>query len=1094
MYTLVRPRRERLAAPELDPFQQAVVDHPGGPLLVLAGPGTGKTTTLVESVVDRIERRGVTPDRVLVLTFSRKAAADLRSRIAARQGRSVVTPMVLTFHAFCYALVRRFADTDPLAPPLRLLTAPEQDFRIRETLAGSRETRRVSWPDSLDRAFGTRAFATEVRSVVAKARQLGMDPDDIIAAGMEADRPEWVAVGEFFEEYLDVLDAEQVIDYAELVHRSRILLADPEIAQRLRTEIDEVFVDEYQDTDPSQVRLLQVVAGEGRNLVVVGDPDQSVYAFRGAEVRGIGEFSDRFRTADGAPAPVLALGETRRFGQALLAASRRIAERIALPGSVPASIRTTFRSPRSAPGLPYGRVDAFTYDSAGAEADQIAELLRAAHLRDGVAWDAMAVLVRSGRAMIPALSRALSAAGVPVEVAGDEIPLSIDPAVSPLLLGLQVAARGRSIDPDDAQVLLTSPLGGLDAMAVRRLGRALRRAEREELAGTALPRPSGQLIADALRHPELIAELLAEADRPELRGAAALAALLQRCERTVADGGTAEEALWVLWSGTRWPERLREQAAVGGESGRRANRDLDAICALFDIAHRSEEVSGLRGVAGFLAEVEGQQIPADTLGEADLRGSAVRLLTAHRAKGLEWDLVVVAGVQEGVWPDIRRRGSLLEPDRLGPHGLTEIEPTASRIAEERRLFYVACTRARRRLVVTAVAGTEGEGDQPSRFLTELGARVVPVAGRPRRPLTLTALVAELRRTCADPESPPALRDEAAGRLARLADTTDELGRPLVPTADPVRWWGMRDLTDASVAVTAAEDPVALSGSQLAGLLSCPRQWFLSRKGQADPARNTAATFGSVIHVLADHGARSDVPANELAAHLEQVWDQLSFDANWLSSVERAEAEAALDRFASWQAARPEMELLGTEVRFKVLIDLGADQVLLTGSADRVERDPQGRIRIVDFKTSRSAPQPADVAVQDQMGVYQLAVLAGAFDDLAGPGARPAGAELVYLRLGDAPTSRGGGGLLPKSFHQASLDDVPFPTDDPDDGPDRSDLPDGLDLQPTWVHRRLAVAAHLVRRERFVARIGPGCRYCPFAASCPAQPAGRQVVR
>ncbi len=1092
MYTLVRPPRERLTAPELDPFQRAVVDHPGGPLLVLAGPGTGKTTTLVESVVDRVENRGVTPDRVLVLTFSRKAAADLRTRIAARQGRSVVTPMVLTFHAFCYALVRRFADTDPLAPPLRLLTAPEQEFRIRETLAGSRETRRVSWPDSLERAFGTRAFASEVRSVVAKARQLGMDPEDIIAAGTEAGRPEWVAVGEFFEEYLDVLDAEQVVDYAELVHRSRILLADPEIAQRLRGEIDEVFVDEYQDTDPAQVRLLQVIAGGGRNLVVVGDPDQSVYAFRGAEVRGILEFADRFRTTGGAPAPVLALGETRRFGRALLAASRRIATRLALPGSLPAEIRDTFRSPHSAPGLPYGRVEAYTYDSAGAEADQIAELLRAAHLRDGVAWDAMAVLVRSGRAMIPALSRALSAAGVPVEVAGDEIPLAIDPAVSPLLLGLQVAARGRSIDPDDAQVLLTSPLGGLDAMAVRRLGRGLRRAERAELAGTALPRPSGQLIATALRHPELIAELGADGDRPELRGAAALAGLLQRCERRIADGGTAEEALWVLWSGTRWPERLREQAAVGGESGRRANRDLDAICALFDIAHRSEEVSGLRGVTGFLAEVEGQQIPADTLGEADLRGSAVRLLTAHRAKGLEWDVVVVAGVQEGAWPDIRRRGSLLEPDRLGPHGLTEIEPTASRIAEERRLFYVACTRARRRLVVTAVAGTEGEGDQPSRFLTELGARVVPVAGRPRRPLTLAALVAELRRTCADPESPPALREEAAARLARLADSVDEHGRPLVPMADPVRWWGMRELSDADEAVSAPDQPIALSGSQLAGLLGCPRQWFLSRKGQADPARNTAATFGSVIHVLADHGARSGVPAAELATHLEQVWDQLTFDANWLSSVERAEAEAALDRFATWQAARPGMELLGTEVRFRVLVDLGSDRVLLTGSADRVERDPQGRIRIVDFKTSRSAPQSADVAVQDQMGVYQLAVLAGAFDELAGPGARPAGAELVYLRLPDAPA--GAGGLLPKSFHQASLDDVPFPTDDPDDGPDLSDLPADLDLQPTWVHRRLAVAAHLVRRERFVARVGPGCRYCPFAASCPARAAGRQVVR
>ena len=217
-----------------------------------------------------------------------------------------------------------------------------------------------------------------------------------------------------------------------------------------------------------------------------------------------------------------------------------------------------------------------------------------------------------------------------------------------------------------------------------------------------------------------------------------------------------------------------------------------------------------------------------------------------------------------------------------------------------------------------------------------------------------------------------------------------------------------------------------------------------------------------------------------------MWDQLSFDANWLSSVERAEAEAALDRFATWQAARPEMELLGTEVRFRVLVDLGSDRVQLTGSADRVERDPQGRIRIVDFKTSRAAPQSADVAVQDQMGVYQLAVLAGAFDELAGPGARPAGAELVYLRLPDAPSGRR---LLPKSFHQASLDDVPYPTDDPDDGPDPSDLPTDLDLQPTWVHRRLAVAAHLVRRERFVARTRPRLSVLPVRGQLPGPTRG-----
>jgi superfamily I DNA/RNA helicase len=156
-------------------------------LLVLAGPGTGKTTTLVECVVDRIERRGATPDSILVLTFSRKAAADLRARIAGRLGRTTVTPMAMTFHAFCYALVRRFGDeadaqSNGFGAPLRLLTGPEQEFRVRETLQGSLETQRAQWPESLARAFPTRAFASEVRAVLAKARQLGMDPDDVVAA------------------------------------------------------------------------------------------------------------------------------------------------------------------------------------------------------------------------------------------------------------------------------------------------------------------------------------------------------------------------------------------------------------------------------------------------------------------------------------------------------------------------------------------------------------------------------------------------------------------------------------------------------------------------------------------------------------------------------------------------------------------------------------------------------------------------------------------------------------------------------------------------------------------------------------------------
>jgi superfamily I DNA/RNA helicase/RecB family exonuclease len=1079
MYRLIRTAERRSEPPPLDESQRAVVAHSGGPLLVLAGPGTGKTTTLVESVVDRIERRATPPNRVLVLTFSRKAAADLRTRITARLGRTVTTPAAMTFHAFCYALVRRFAPVVDTAAPIRLLTGPEQEFRVRETLQGSRETKRADWPESVSRAFPTRAFAAEVRATLAKARQLGMDPDDVVAAGRAAGRPEWVAVGEFFDEYLDVMDAEGVLDYAELVHRSRIMLADPDTIGLLRREIDCVFVDEYQDTDPAQVRLLAAVAGNGRDVVVVGDPDQSIYAFRGAEARGILDFPSLFRTKDGEPAPVLALGVTRRFGANLLAASRNLADRLALSRPMPPEVLSTFRNPSVAPGLPRGAVEIYTCASAGAEAEHIAEMLRSARLRDGLPWKQMAVLVRSGRLTIPTLSRALVAAGVPVEVAGDEIPLLAEQAVRPLLLALRVATRGGSVSPDEAHALLTSPLGGLDSMGVRRLGRTLRHAERAELAGTGLPRPSSELVAAALRDPELLADCPASQDQLAARQ---LASQLHRCQKLISDGGTAEEALWVLWEGSDWPERLRREAAFGGDTGRRANRDLDAVCALFEVAQRSEEVAGLRGVTGFLAEIEGQQIPADTLREAETRGTGVRVLTAHRAKGLEWDLVVVAGVQEGVWPDLRRRGSLLEPDRLSRRGLSELVPTAARIAEERRLFYVACTRARRRLVVTAVAGTEGEADQPSRFLSELGAPIAMLPGRPRRPLSIAALIGELRAVSTDPDTSSALREQAALRLARLADAADPSGRPLAGAATPTRWWGMAALSDGSAAVVAPEAPVHLSGSQLANVLACPRQWFLGRKAQGESVRSSAATFGSVVHVLAEHGSRPDVDLAALTGHLESVWDQIDFDAKWLSAVERVEAEAALERFVAWQQSRSDRELLGTEVQFSCDIDLESDRVRLTGTADRIEREPDGRIRIIDFKTGRVPPSANEIALHDQLGVYQLAVAHGAFADVAGEAARPGGAELVYLRLSDGSAT-----TYPRVFAQASLDDVPFPGS-------QAATEQVSPAQPTWVHRRLAEAADIIRTERFDARIGPACRYCRFSDSCPAQRSGEQVVR
>lgn len=240
-------------------------------------------------------------------------------------------------------------------------------------------------------------------------------------------------------------------------------------------------------------------------------------------------------------------------------------------------------------------------------------------------------------------------------------------------------------------------------------------------------------------------------------------------------GASAEDLLWTLWSGTSWPHRLRRSVEAGGGAARRAHRDLDSICALFDVAVRAGERREHLAVAPFLEGLVQQEIPADTLADRGARGAAVRLLTAHRSKGLEWRLVVAAHVQAEGWPDLRRRSTLLQADRIGPSsagGLvgSVVPPLTARelLMEERRLFYVACTRARERLVVTAVRSSDDEGEQPSRFLDELGSTVEHVVGRPPRPLSLDGLVAELRRTLADPASDPGLREAAARRLARLS--------------------------------------------------------------------------------------------------------------------------------------------------------------------------------------------------------------------------------------------------------------------------------------------------------------------------------------
>lgn len=1026
-----------------DETQQRVLAQERGRLLVLGAAGTGKTTLLVELMARR-HRSGRSP--ALALCLTRQAASDVRDRVTRASGRTSLQPQAMTLHAFCLSVLGRFSDLD--AAP-RLLTAPEQEFRIRELLAGGGRGR---WPESLTDAVGTRSFARQVRAALARARQLGLDPADLEGFGALAGDVGWARLGAFMDEYLDILDAEGALDYAELVHRVRILVGRPEIAAAIARDAGALYVDDYSELDPAQLALVAALAEGAEHVVAFADPDAAIYRFRGAHPRAVTEFGRLFG------GEVLPLRFNHRCPVDLAEPAARVAARLGAPAVGPDLVEA-YRGavPVSGPG----QAEARTFPDEDAQNRFIAGELRAEHLDRGTAWADMAVLVRSGRGQIPGIARALTDAGIPVEVAGDEIGLADSLAVRPLLLALEVAARDGGCDADEAVRLLTTGWGGLDAVSIRVLGRALRAAASASGRST-----SGRSSGD------LIAQVLSGGDLPETSDPGASEVLAQVGQRrdalaqaraAIDAGRRPDEVLWLLWGATPWAEHLRSTALSGSDAAPRANRDLDAVIALFDLARESSAPSGAAGVRAFLAEVAAQQIPADFERESAVRGRGVRVLTAHRAKGRQWPVVVVAGVQEGIWPDVRRRGSLFDPQRLTNSGLADGVATRDLVAGERRLFLLALTRASRRLLVTAVSGVEGEANQPSRFVDELGLTVRHVLAPPPRLHTLRALVASLRATAMDAEVSPELRQAATVRLARLASEVDGHGRPLAPDADPERWWGVRTVTG----VTAPRRPerLVLTPSQLQAVLACPRQYFLSREVKADPPRSSSALLGSVIHALAEHALSEGLTADNALDYLDRVWDDIPFPAPWFSQSERAAAEAAVMRFMGWQAAHDYADVLGVEVPFEADVEVDGATVTLMGSVDRLERDSSGKLRIIDFKSARALPTQAEAAASEQLGVYQLAADAGAFDELA-PSTGSAGAQLVFLRHGEDDA--------PKVLSQDALGARPHLSDDPEEL-----------AYPTWVHHRIAQARQVLVSGRFDATPGRACRWCSFASSCPA---------
>jgi RecB family exonuclease len=525
-----------------------------------------------------------------------------------------------------------------------------------------------------------------------------------------------------------------------------------------------------------------------------------------------------------------------------------------------------------------------------------------------------------------------------------------------------------------------------------------------------------------------------------------VAGVLAAGREAVKAKGSPEDVLWAIWDATGLARRWAQQSAAGGGSGAAADRDLDAVVALFDAAARFTDRLPRSSAREFADHLAAQQIPGDTMAVGAREPDAVAILTAHASKGLEWDLVCIAHVQEGSWPDLRRRGSLLGSellvDVLAGRDTPGGPPMSAQLAEERRLFYVAITRARQRLVVTAVSGEE---EQPSRFLDELD----PIEGD--RPLTqhlrgvhLGALVAELRAAACDPDSDADLRAAAASELARLSAAG-------VRGADPGEWWGLAPLTDDGPVADPAR-PVPVSPSRIDSFLRCEVRALLQDVGARD-GEQISASLGTLVHEVAAT-APPDADLPELERLLDEQWGGLDFGARWFAENERVRASRILARLVDWmRTSRAHYELVGIERPFTAEVG----DAILTGRVDRVERDAAGRLVVVDLKTGKSKVRGDDLPVHPQLGAYQLAVEAGAF----GEDERSGGALLVQLAAS---------GKDPEQFQP--------PLTDSED--------------PAWVAREVDYVAARMRGSEFTARVNSYCGNCDLQKCCPLQ-TGRQVT-
>jgi DNA helicase-2/ATP-dependent DNA helicase PcrA len=886
----------------LDPEQLAAVTHADGPALVVAGAGTGKTRVITRRIAWLIASKRARPDEILALTFTEKAAAEMETRVDELVPYGFVGATIATFHAFCDRLVRQHALEIGLSSQVRVESDAEILVFLGEHLARLELARYepLGRPDQhlralvglFDRARDEDVSPAEYQEFAQRlADAAGDDPErrDRAAAEVEKARA--------YGNYQRLLLEHGRLDFgAQISLALRLLREHAHVRRGLAESYRYILVDEFQDTNHVQFEVLKQITGARRNLMVVGDDDQSIYRFRGAKVENLLGFRDAFPDAR-----LLLLRQNYRSGQAILDhAHRLIQENNPERLEVRIGISKRLHSARGVEGELLHRA----YRRMTDEADDVAREIAESVGRGEHAPSDFAILARTHQFLEP-FAAALRSHGVRFHRTNTR-GLYQRPEIQLCLNVLRAVA-----DPDDDTAVfhaLSDPLFGPEPLDLARLAGNSRRRNR----------PLLRFASEAARDAD---------DAMALMSAHAIRGFVEIHEHLVrlAAHRPTHEVLYEFLTRSGFLDGL---VADGGPE---ATEQVQNLNKLFRIVQRIGPLLEADRVPSFIAHLDLLIEAGDdpSAAEIDDDENAVVLLTAHNAKGLEFPVVYLVQLAELRFP-LRHRADLLEFPRelMKSHG----DPSLDHYREERRLFYVAMTRSRDRLVLCHADDYGGKNTHTlSRFVVETLALSSP----PREKKSLSAR-------------------EAIERFAPAAEAPAPVLAPLEP-----------------------DEILQLSNEQAQTFLTCPLQYYYRYGMQVPLAPDPTAMYGIAMHQAIREVARArmmglPVREEDAIAALERAWRSEGFFSREHEERRLEAGRETLRQFIAREVRNPRLPAAVEQTfRFKI----GSN--VITGRFDRVDEGPDGPI-LVDYKTSAiedqdQAQRRARESLQtEQLGLYALA--------------------------------------------------------------------------------------------------------------------------